>query len=41
MSDTWSDIQEHKRRQESLRERLQKRRRERQGINAGEGDGES
>ncbi|XP_031561596.1 N6-adenosine-methyltransferase subunit METTL3-like [Actinia tenebrosa] len=39
MSDTWSDIQEHKRRQESLRERLQKRRRERQGINAGEGDG--
>ncbi|XP_020896664.1 N6-adenosine-methyltransferase catalytic subunit [Exaiptasia diaphana] len=39
MSDTWSDIQEHKRRQESLRERLAKRRRERQGINVSEGDG--
>ena len=32
MSDTWSDIQEHKRRQESLRERLQRRRKERQGL---------
>ena len=32
MSDTWTEIQEHKRRQESLRDRLQRRRRERQGI---------
>ncbi|CAH3023103.1 unnamed protein product [Porites evermanni] len=32
MSDTWTEIQEHKRRQESLRDRLQRRRKERQGI---------
>jgi len=30
-TDTWNNIQEHKRKQETLRERLQKRRRERQG----------
>ena len=38
MSDTWTEIQEHKRRQESLRDRLQRRRRERQGIGAQDGD---
>ena len=32
MSDTWNEIQAVKRRQESLRERLQKRKRERQNL---------
>ena len=31
-SETWKSIQEHKKKQESLRERLQKRRRERQAV---------
>ena len=38
MSDTWTEIQEHKRRQESLRDRLQRRRRERQGIGGQDSD---
>jgi len=38
MSDTWTEIQEHKRRQDSLRDRLQRRRRERQGIGGQEND---
>ena len=31
-SDTWSQLQAHKRKQESLKERLLKRRKERQGL---------
>ncbi len=31
-SDTWKQLQEHKRKQESLKERLLKRRKERQGL---------
>ena len=38
MSDTWTEIQEHKRRQESLRDRLQRRRKERQGIGVQDSD---
>lgn len=38
MSDTWTEIQEHKRRRESLRNRLQQRRRERQGIGVQDND---
>lgn len=38
MSDTWTEIQEHKRRQDILRDRLQRRRRERQGIGGQEND---
>ena len=41
MSDTWSDIQKHKRRQESLRERLQRRRKDRQGLGLGDNDGKN
>ena len=32
MSDTWNEIQAVKRRQESLRERLQRRKKERQNL---------
>ena len=38
MSDTWTEIQEHKRRQESLRDRLQRRRKERRGIGVQDSD---
>lgn len=31
-SDTWSKLQAHKRKQDNLRERLAKRRKERQGL---------
>lgn len=31
-SDTWSQLQAHKRKQENLKERLLKRRKERQGL---------
>ena len=31
-SDTWNQLQAHKRKQESLKERLLKRRKERQGL---------
>jgi hypothetical protein len=30
--DTWSELQAHKKRQDSLRERIQRRKKERQGI---------
>jgi len=32
-SETWKSIQEHKRKQDHLRERIQKRRRDRQAVN--------
>lgn len=35
-SDTWNQLQAHKRKQESLKERLLKRRKERQGLLEGE-----
>ena len=35
-SDTWNQLQAHKRKQESLKERLLKRRKERQGLLDGE-----
>lgn len=38
MSDTWTEIQEHKRRQDELRDRLQRRRKERQGIGVQDSD---
>ena len=35
-SDTWNQLQAHKRKQENLKERLLKRRKERQGLLDGE-----
>ena len=32
LGDTWSELQAHKKRQDSLRERIQRRKKERQGI---------
>lgn len=31
-NDTWSEMQAHKKRQDSLRERIQRRKKEKQGI---------
>ena len=38
MSDTWTEIQEHKRRRESLRDRLSRRRQERKGLSVQDTD---
>lgn len=38
MSDTWTEIQEHKRRQGSLRDHLSRRRQERKGLSVQDTD---